>query len=444
MTQPTDLATSVLVLASILALLFPLGILLCITEVGSASRRSSIAAAYLPVGLVLGIVTYFACGFALQYGGAGGLYPSLGDMFALRYQWDPLATILNRSWGLLGLGGFFLAAGDDPGVYLLFSFQAVLLGSALAIVAGAWAGRVKARFFALYALLFGLFLYPIPGNWAWGGGWLSGLGRNLGLGHGFVDFGGAGVVHATGGLAALAGLLVFGRRWSRPPEEAPQVGVGYLPGGLVAAWGWLAALAGSAVLGGLGLPTVMANALVAAAWAGAVALGYMAFVTGRVHGDMLIRGLLAGLAAISGAAPFASPPAAALIGAVAGLLVCLGTYFVSQVLRLDDPQGYVAIHGLGGIWGLLSLGLFAEGRTGAGWNGVGLKEYLGVPSQGVTGLLPAPGFPADTQQILAQVVGLAAIAIWIVGLTLALAAIGNRIWRLALAEDGREGAGAGE
>lgn len=443
MTQPTDLTTFVLVLAGILALLFPLGILFCTAGVGSASRRSA-AAAYLPVALVLGIVAYFVCGFALQYGGAGGLYPSLGGMPVLRYQWDPLAASLNRSWGLLGLSGFFLAVGDDPGVYILFFFQAVLLGSALAIVAGAWAGRVKARFFALYALLFGLLLYPIPGNWAWGGGWLSGLGRNLGLGHGFVDFGGAGVVHAIGGLAALAGLLAFGRRGSRSTEEALQAGGSYLPGGLVAALGWLAALAGSAALWGLGLSTVMTNALIAAAWAGAVALGYMAFATARVHGDMLIRGLLAGLAAISGAAPFVSPPAAALIGAAAGLLVCLGTYFVSQVLRLDDPQGYVAVHGLGGVWGLLSLGLFAEGRTGAGWNGVGLREYLGVPSQGITGLLPAPGFLADTQQILAQIVGLAAIAVWIVGLTLALSAISNRVWRLAAVEAGRGEAETGE
>jgi len=442
MTQPTDLITLSLALAGIMALLFPLGMLLCLAGVGVAARRT-IPVSYLPVALVLGAVAYFICGFALQYGGAGGLYPPLGDLAALRHEWDPLAASLGRSWGLLGLSGFFLAAGDDPGVYALFFFQAVLLGSALAIVAGAWAGRIKARFFAIYTLLFGLFLYPIPGNRAWGGGWLGQLGRNLGLGHGFVDFGGAGMVHATGGLAALAGLLAFGRRASNAPGEAPRVGGGYFISSLVAALGWLAAMAGSAVLWGTNLSVVMANALVAAVWAGAVALGYMAFATGQIHGDMLIRGLLTGLVTISGTAPFVSPPAAALIGAVAGLLVCFGTYFVSQVLSLDDPLGSVSVHGLGGIWGLLALGLFAEGRVGAGWNGVGLREYLGVPSQGVTGLLPAPGFLADTQQILAQVVGLVAITVWTVGLTLALLAMIGRVWRLTPEEAGKEEAEAG-
>jgi Amt family ammonium transporter len=179
---------------------------------------------------------------------------------------------------------------------------------------------------------------------------------------------------------------------------------------LLSAVGWLAVLIGNTVVWDVSLPVVLVNGLVAMACGASVALGYMAFATGQADSGMTARGVLGGLAAISAAAPFVSPPAAALVGAVAGLLACFGTHIMGRTLRLHDPLGAVSTHGLGGLWGLVALGLFSEGRSGAGWNAVGLRDYLGVASQGVTGLLPAAGFQADSQQITAQLVGAAVLA----------------------------------
>jgi Amt family ammonium transporter len=152
------------------------------------------------------------------------------------------------------------------------------------------------------------------------------------------------------------------------------------------------------------------NLLLAATGGTLVATLYSWFTTGRADVLMATRGLAIGLVSISAALPFVPPWVALLTGAVAGLLLPLSIYLLDYLLRLDDPTAAISVHGLGGGLGLLALGLFADGRYGAGWNGVGPTEYLGVLGQGVSGYLTARGFQPDWPgQLYAQLIGLAAI-----------------------------------
>jgi Amt family ammonium transporter len=163
-----------------------------------------------------------------------------------------------------------------------------------------------------------------------------------------------------------------------------------------------------------GLPAslIAVNVVLAAGGGALVAMLYTWFATGGADVLMAARGLAAGLVAISAAGPFVPPWAALIIGAVAGLLLPLGIYFVEYLLRLDDPAAAIATHGLSGLWGLLALAIFADGRYGAGWNRIGAEEYLGIAGQGVSGYFVAPGFQLDLpNQLYAQVVGIATITI---------------------------------
>jgi ammonium transporter, Amt family len=419
---------NLLVLLGALGLLVPVGAVLW-SAGANRDPAAPPAGFYVLAAVALGVIGSLTAGFALQFGGAAGLYPALGELSALGDRWTPLANVLGSGWALAGASGFFLAVGDDPGAYALFVFQMSQLIAGLSVIAIACAGRVRpvrAVSFALVVVLFGWLLYPLAGGWTWGGGWLSTLGKTEALGHGLVDFGGSGAIHLAAGAVALAGALAWGRLPGLSGVGRPSGGVTApapvspattdraasplcVAGALAMSLGWLALLAGSAVLTGTSLPVVMINGLVAGAAGSATALGYMGFTTGRADDAMGARGLVAGLVAISAAVPFISPAAALLIGAVAGLLVCLATHLVWQSLRLDDQLGVVSVHGVGGLWGLLAVGIFAHGHAGAGWNGVGIKEYLGVAAQGVTGLSPAGGLATDPGQMQAQLIGAVAI-----------------------------------
>ncbi len=148
-----------------------------------------------------------------------------------------------------------------------------------------------------------------------------------------------------------------------------------------------------------------------AAVAGALApLAYTWFVTEHPDPLLAARGLAAGAVVAAATGPFIPPWAAAALGLAAGLLVPLLTYLVREVLRIDDDSGLTPVHLAAGLLGVLAIGFFADGLAGAGWNGVGAREFLGVPGQGVTGLLAAPGMQPDWPgQIQAQLVGAGAL-----------------------------------
>jgi Amt family ammonium transporter len=311
-------------------------------------------------------------------------------------------------------------------------------------------GRTPALSSLLGGLLVGAVLYPLATNWVWGGGWLANLGANLNLGHGFVDFAGGGTVHLLAAGVGLAGLLTLVRRRPRRDAAAGAVPLPAVHLPLLAVMGALLVLAGSlgwawanplldpaTLLPGRGLVNV-----VLAAAAGALApLAYTWFVAEHPDPLLAARGLAAGAVIAAAAGPFIPPWAAAALGLAAGLLVPLLTYLVCEVLRIDDDSGLAPVHLAAGLLGLLAIGFFADGLAGAGWNGVGERQYLGVPSQGVTGLLAAPGLQPDWPgQIQAQLIGMAALfgigflgGLAVFGL-LALLARGLRMAREARAE----------
>ncbi len=411
---------------------------------GGAPREARGRAAGMVLGATLVAAWgYFATGFAFQYGGIGSI-PVLGGGQALWAEWFPLHRFWGAGWGIIGYTGFLLWGLDEPAVWTFFFFQLALLLATVSIplaTLAAWAapnprslpggerqggGRVRNVAALILALVWAGFVFPLFGNWAWGRGWLSQTGHTLQAGHGYVDFAGSGVVFLAGALAACAVLVTLG---SRPAAETGSDDEALLAaGGLLALVGGLALTLGSFLgLTNDRLPFTVANVLGAALSGGAASFVYMGFVARRLDVALGVRGLLAGLAAIAAGGPFVTPAAAVVIGLVAGVLACLGTYLLDRVLRLPDHTGLVAAYGLGGLWGLLAVGLFADGTYGVGWNGVGLPAYLGTTGQGVTGYLPAEGLVGDPSQINAQVAGIVAAVVVVFLLSLLLARTLNRL-----------------
>jgi len=282
-------------------------------------------------------------------------------------------------------------------------------------------GRVRAVVLIVGSLLTAMVLYPLVGNWVWGGGWLANLGVNMGLGHGFVDFAGGGTAHLLGAAVALAALLAFpAPRRGPAADEPPQMPAIHLPvlavlGAMLALVGWIGLPFVNPLLAEahIAWPLVVVNLLMAAAGKAVLALAYSWFTTGVANVFMTSRGLVCGLVAISAACPFVPAWAALLIGAFAGLLLPLMSYVFTYVFRLADDSLVLPTHGVSAIWGLLAVGLFADGRYGRGWNGVGLGQYLSATGQGVTGLLTPAGVPSDfPQQFYSQIIGLVAIGLF--------------------------------
>lgn len=350
----------------------------------------------------IGIVGFFVAGFAFMFGGASGI-TSIGGTTPLTGIWE-----IVKGWGVIGTKGFFLNSGGtyDVGVYLLFLFQMVFMDTAATIPTGAMAERWKFSAFCIYGLFISMVTYPIFGNWVWGGGWLSKLGVNLGLGHGYIDFAGSSVVHAVGGLTALAGAIVLGPRIGKfnkdgtpnaiPPHDIPMA----ILGTFILAFGWFGFNPGSTLAGtDLRISVVAVNTMLASATGALAAMLLMWAKFGHPDPSMTANGMLAGLVAITAPCAFVNAWAAALIGAIAGILVVLSVFFVERVLKVDDPVGAVSVHGACGLWGVLSLGLFADGTYGDGWGGV---------AGTVKGL-----FYGDPGQFLAQLIGAVTCIIFI-------------------------------
>jgi Amt family ammonium transporter len=283
-------------------------------------------------------------------------------------------------------------------------------------------GRAPATATFVLAFALGALIYPLAGNWVQGGGWLSALGRNLNMGHGLVDFGGAGTVFLLAAGFALAALVVWAPRRPRHALETMPLPPVYQP--LLAVVGSLLVLAGAIgwlwanplqvnVLGELALMRGSANVILYASGGLLLPLVYTWFVTGKSDPLLTARGLLAGLVAGLACGPFVQPGIAFLIGVFAGATVPFVTFLVDGVLRLDDATGVVAANGVPALVGLLMVGIFADGVTGAGWQMTGVESYLGVPGQGVSGLLVTREYQIDFPgQIQAQLVGMLTLSLW--------------------------------
>jgi Amt family ammonium transporter len=405
-----------------LGLLAPVGIILVLA--GSLPADEAPKASLMGlVALCTAILAYFACGFAFQFGGLG-LFSSLEGSEGLIREWSPFDIAWGLGWGTVGLDGFFLTGGaDHPNMRALFLRYAFLAATATVIPATALYKRVKAPVTLLVVLLVPALVYPLFSNWVWGGGWLSQLGKNLALGHGFVDFGGSAVVFGLGGLVALAGALValrFSPGESVEPATLPPVHLPILAilGGIFVLTGWLSWMATPLRGTGNMEPSLaLVNGLLGAVAGAMTASAYAWFATGEVHPLLGTRGLVAGLVAVSASCPFVPSWAALAIGAIAGLLLPLGIFLVERVARWRDPSAAIATFALSGIWGTLALALFADGRHGAGWNGVGEIDHLGIAGQGVSGYLTAYGYQPDIPgQLYAQVIAVVAMLLFILGL----------------------------
>jgi Amt family ammonium transporter len=337
----------------------------------------------------IGMMGYWICGFALQMGGVGAI-AALGGTPPLNSEF--VVTLFGHPFGLFGTKGFFLSADVyDVGVYALFLFQMVFMDTTCTIPTGAMAERWKWSSFLVYGLFISMFTYPLFANWVWGGGWLSQLGVNFGLGHGHVDFAGSSVVHLVGGVAALAGALVLGPRIGKFTKDGKAVAIpGHhipmaLVGTFILAFGWFGFNPGSTLAGGdLRIAVVATNTMLAGTGGAIAAMVYMMIRYGKPDPSMMANGLLAGLVAITAPCAFVTAPVSMLIGVISGVLVCWAVSFVENTLKIDDPVGAIAVHGFNGAWGVLSLGLFADGVYGEGWNGVPGKVtglFYGAPKQ---------------------------------------------------------------
>ena len=348
-----------------------------------------------------GLFAFWVCGFAIQMGG-GAPYSTLGGAGSLNS--EHTISLLGKTWGLFGTHGFFLSGVTyDVGVMVLFLFQMVFMDTALTIVTGAAAERWKYVAFAISSVFMGTLTYPLFANWAWGGGWLSQLGANFGLGHGYADFAGSGVVHAVGGLTALALALIIGPRIGKFNRNGtPNAMPGHdmvivLTGCFILAFGWFGFNPGSTLAasgnGALRIGSIAVNTMLAGCTGSFGAILYMWIRYGKPDASMSGNGLLAGLVAITAPSGFVNPTASAIIGFIAGVLVCLSVEFVERVLKVDDPVGAISVHGTNGIWGVISVGLFADGTSnyGGSFNGV---------SGSVRGL-----FYGDPSQLVAQLIG---------------------------------------
>ena len=326
-------------------------------------------------------LSFWAFGFALMFGGSALMGKGLG---------------LDDGNTVIGFSGFFLS-GDayDVNTITLWIFQMVFAATAATIVAGAMAERTKIQTYLAYSFILGALIYPIYGHWMWGGGWLA----TLGLGAndvGAVDFAGSGVVHTVGGLVALAGAWVVGPRIGKfNADGSSNVISGHsvpyvIIGTFILFFGWFGFNAGSTLAATeLRISVIATNTALAASAGAVVALYYSIVRTGKADILLACNGTLAGLVGITAPCAFVEPWAAVVIGGVAAPVMIGSVWFIERVLKVDDPVGAVSVHGAAGLWGLLAVGVFADGKFG------------------VSGLVDGEGW-----QIVAQLISMGVVASW--------------------------------
>jgi Amt family ammonium transporter len=294
-------------------------------------------------------VAYLFCGYQIMYGGSDSSFlPGFG--FLIGQDHTPAAV---------------LAGGRDAPYYSVmadFFFQVVFVATAMSIVSGAVAERMKLWSFLLFVVVMTGFIYPVQGYWKWGGGFLDQLG--------FLDFAGSGVVHLTGAAAALAAVLLLGPRTGKygndgNGEEITPMRGANMPlatlGTLILWLGWFGFNGGSELkLSNVTEANAVAQIFVNTNMAGAggviAALLFSRWLLGKADLSMILNGVIAGLVAITAEPLTPSPLLAVIVGAVGGVIVVYGMLVLDK-LKLDDPVGAIAAHGMAGIWGLLAVPL---------------------------------------------------------------------------------------
>jgi ammonium transporter, Amt family len=350
------------------------------------------------------------------------------------------AFMFSHGNGFIGYHWFFLqgapATYETTGVAFLavWLFQFAFADTCSTITSGAMIGRTGFVGDLLYSFCVTGFIYPIIGHWAWGpDGWLATMGSSgyafPSLGTGFHDFAGSTVVHTIGGFIALAGAIVLGPRLGRKFKK--DGGGPMLPhdltiavtGGLILWFGWYGFNPGSTLsaMDFVGIGRVAANTTLAACAAGlsSIIYGYLKFK--KWDASYTTNGFLAGLVAITCPCYWVSPTGSILLGGIAGVIVILGVDLL-EWLRIDDPIGAVPVHGMCGIWGTLSLGLFACGQYGA------TGPLAADNSAPLKGLLYGGGF----KLLEAQAIGSACVTLATFGVAMAVMLLVNATGTLRL------------
>lgn len=367
----------------------------------------------------LGFVGYFLVGFAFMFGGFS--YPGVFGMD------EPVGSALIHfgDWVFLWKGGFALGdiggAAKTASVAGFFLYMVAFMDTTATIPTGAMAERWKWSSFVVWGLFCGAIYYPLFGAWTWGGGWISQLGNNADLGFGYVDFAGSGVVHAVGGVAGLAGAIVLGPRAGKfTADGTPRAILGHnIPmamfGTFILLFGWFGFNAASTFAAtDVQFATVAANTGIAAAFGSVAALVWVTRRSGKPDPSMMVNGMLAGLVAITAPCAFVQPWAAAVIGLIAGVIVIEAVWIIERKFHIDDPVGAIAVHGVCGLFGVLAVGIFSDGKYGAGWN---LTDSEATNGHGVTGVVYDASLGA--RQLGAQLVGALVICTVIFGIAFA-------------------------
>lgn len=368
----------------------------------------------------LGMFGFFVLGFGIMcggfngtmIGGPGGLggLPTLNSMFTVGS-----SVAGDSGWGLFGMKGFFLT-GDayDGSVVIMFLYMMAFMDTTATIVTGACAERWSFKSFCIMSVIIGGFIYPVFACWVWGGGWLAQLGYRAGFGHGVVDFAGSGVVHLQGGALAIITSLLIGPRIGKYGADGKvrPILAHHIPmvqlGTFILAFGWFGFNAGSTLAGSDGrIGMVAVNTMIAGMSATISGVIYMWAVSGKPDPSMMCNSMLAGLVAITAPCAFVTPMGSFWIGAIAGVLVVVSVFFFDKI-KIDDPVGASSVHGVCGAFGVLCVGLFADGSYGAGWNNVGLHDYQGVVGRGVIGLFYGGG----SSQLIAQAIEVVVCVGW--------------------------------
>jgi ammonium transporter, Amt family len=375
------------VIAAVLVLFMQAGF--AMLEIGfSRGKNAGTGVAKILTNLSIAAICYWAVGFALAFGSA---------------------DVLGISSSIIGSNGFFLELSGNPAeslpvmglstasVEAKFLFQFAFCAVSLAIVWGSTLERIKYSAYVIFAVVFASLIYPIASHWVFGGGWLQN-GETALMPTGMQDFAGSTAVHLIGATGALAALLLLGPRKGKygpdgkpraiPGHSMPLVGLGVI----ILFFGWFGFNAGST----LGITDARLAEVAVVTLLGAAGGVIGAFVASQVKLKtidigMIGNGMIGGLVAITAPSGYVEPWAGPIIGFVAGGIVVLGVIAIDK--RIDDPIGATSAHGLAGIWGTISCGLFTAPR---------LAEYnaFGDPDGGLL-------YSGEFTQLIAQVVGVA-------------------------------------
>ena len=338
----------------------------------------------------LGITAWFATGYAFAFGGGG------------KWIGDSAFFLADQDMAAIPEGGLSVAT--------TFFFQAVFAATAVTIASGAMAERTKFSAYLIFAAVMCGLIYPVVVHWTWGGGFIA---QDISFGDalGYSDFAGSGIVHMTGGIAALMGALFLGPRIGKydadgNPRAIPGHNIPFVMVGVFILWfGWFGFNPGSELLADEFVMTVAVNTLLAAIAGGVVCAITIWLVAGKPELTMIGNGVLAGLVAITAPCGAVDPWAAFVIGGIGGVLVVFSVFFFDK-MKIDDPVGAISVHGVVGAWGVLSIGLFAKYDD----------AFLGRENAGI--------FYGDNGgQLLTQFVMLLIIAAWVAATTGALFAI---------------------